>query len=48
MGWERSRLGYPTSGERPGPNNHGRISLFEGGAILWTPEGGAVVQQRID
>jgi uncharacterized protein with LGFP repeats len=48
MGWERSFLRYPTSDERPGPNGHGRISSFQGGAILWTPERGTEVQQRID
>lgn len=47
MGWERSRLGYPTSDERPGPKTTAGSACLKGG-ILWTPEGGAVVQQRID
>ena len=46
MGWERSWLGYPTSDEQDMPG--GRISFFQGGAIRWTPEGGAVVMQNID
>ena len=38
MGWERSWLGYPTSDERDMPG--GRVSLFQGGKIEWTPSGG--------
>jgi uncharacterized protein with LGFP repeats len=48
MGWERSFLRYPVGDEQPGPGGHGRISRFQGGAIRWTPEGGAVVMQNID
>ena len=48
LGWERSRLGFPTSDERTPPDGHGRISEFEGGVIVWTPEGGAVMKVRID
>ena len=40
LGWERSFLRYPTSDERDMPG--GRVSLFEGGKIEWTPSGGAV------
>ena len=46
MGWERSFLGYPTSDESPMPG--GRVSHFQGGDILWTPQGGANVRRRID
>jgi uncharacterized protein with LGFP repeats len=46
MGWENSRLGFPTSDEKPAPG--GRVSEFEGGAIFWTPAGGATVRFRID
>ena len=48
LGWERSRLGFPMSDERTPPDGHGRFSDFEGGTIVWTPEGGAAVKVRID
>lgn len=48
MGWERSRLGYPTSDERGTSDGHGRYSEFQGGAIFWTSEGGPKVRFRID
>jgi len=48
IGWERSRLRYPTSDEKSPPNGHGRLSEFQGGAIVWTPEHGADVRFRID
>jgi uncharacterized protein with LGFP repeats len=41
MGWERSPLRYPTSDEKNIVGGHGRISEFENGVILWTPERGA-------
>ena len=41
MGFERSRLGYPTSDEQDMPG--GRISHFERGEIRWTPTGGPQV-----
>jgi len=47
MGWERGRLRYPTSDER-GMSDGGRYSQFQGGAIVWTPEGGTDVRYRID
>ena len=47
MGWERSRLRYPTSDER-GTSDGGRYSEFQGGAIVWTPEGGTDVRYRMD
>jgi hypothetical protein len=40
MGWERSCLGYPTSGELP--YGAGVIQYFERGSITWTAAGGAV------
>jgi uncharacterized protein with LGFP repeats len=42
MGWERSFLGYPTSDEQDARGD-GRFSLFQGGAITWTPVAGARV-----
>jgi hypothetical protein len=39
MGWERSRLGYPTSDETPVA--HGRYSRFQNGIIYWSPSSGA-------
>jgi uncharacterized protein with LGFP repeats len=48
IGWERSRLRYPTSDEETPPGGHGRVSDFQGGAIVWTPEHGADVRFRID
>jgi len=46
LGWERSRLGFPTSDEKPTAD--GRVSEFEGGAIFWTAAHGATVRFRID
>ena len=40
MGWERSALGYPTSGEHDVPG--GRRSTFQGGSITWTRSTGAL------
>lgn len=40
IGWERSALGYPTSGEYSVPG--GRRNDFEGGNITWSPGSGAV------
>jgi uncharacterized protein with LGFP repeats len=49
MGWETSFLGYPTSDEHsPKGDAHTRISAFEGGHIVWTPESGADARKRID
>lgn len=45
MGWERSSLGYPVSDERP--YGQGRISHFENGVIIWTPEGGIEVKMGV-
>ncbi|MGE5140185.1 MAG: hypothetical protein ACM3JD_12040 [Rudaea sp.] len=43
--WEQSRLQYPVTDElmTPGTNNLGRYSDFEGGQILWTPQGGTTI-----
>jgi glucose/arabinose dehydrogenase len=38
MGWERSYLGYPTTGERPAPG--GRRSDFQGGYIFYSSTSG--------
>lgn len=46
MGWETSFLRFPTSDERGMPG--GRVRHFEGGDILWTPQGGMEVRHRID
>jgi uncharacterized protein with LGFP repeats len=47
MGWERSRLGYPTSDERSW--ERGRLSDFQGGSILWTAaDRSTEVRFRID
>jgi len=48
MGWERSRLGFPTSDERDSGQPGGRLTDFEGGVILWTPPHNLDVRFRID
>lgn len=40
LGWERSYLGFPISGERPFTDG-GRISCFQNGCIYWWPDVGA-------
>ncbi len=42
LGWERSRLGYPTTDELVWGAT-GRVSYFQGGRIYWTPVVGAFV-----
>jgi uncharacterized protein with LGFP repeats len=37
MGWERSLLGYPVTGEHPTAGAVGRFNHFQGGSIYWTP-----------
>jgi uncharacterized protein with LGFP repeats len=46
LGFERSRLGYPTSDQR----KHGEVrsNEFEGGAIVFTPGQGVDVRTRTD
>src|SRR5207244_4144142 len=44
LGYERSFLGYPTSDEYA--FGGGRRSDFQGGYILWTPQGGAQVVRK--
>lgn len=41
LGYERGRLGYPVSDERPTPDGVGRYSVFERGWIYWSPDTGA-------
>ena len=41
LGWERSRLGYPTSHEICGLRNGGCVQRFQGGLIYWHPATGA-------
>ncbi|MFC9764813.1 LGFP repeat-containing protein [Rhodococcus jostii] len=41
FGWERGKLGYPTTDELSTPDNVGRYNHFEGGSIYWTPSTGA-------
>jgi uncharacterized protein with LGFP repeats len=45
QGWEVSRLQYPTTDTlvTAGTNGLGRYNHFEGGEILWTPQGGTVI-----
>jgi glucose/arabinose dehydrogenase len=43
MGLERSFLGYPITDEIPLPEGKGAISYFQGGAIVFTQETGALV-----
>jgi len=48
MGWERSRLRYPTSDERDSNVPGGRFSRFEGGSVFWTPDRRIDVRFNID
>ncbi|HYO54266.1 N-acetylmuramoyl-L-alanine amidase [Archangium sp.] len=41
LGWERSALGYPITGELGTPDGIGRYNHFQYGSIYWTPETGA-------
>ncbi|WP_375765524.1 LGFP repeat-containing protein [Archangium gephyra] len=41
LGWEKSNLGYPTSGELATPDGAGRYNHFENGSIYWTQTTGA-------
>jgi len=41
LGWERSTLGYPTTGETGTPDGVGRYNHFEHGSIYWTNATGA-------
>ncbi|MGY2129213.1 hypothetical protein [Blastococcus sp. SYSU DS0617] len=41
MGWEKSRLGYPTTEQVCGLPGGGCFQEYEGGAIYWSPAGGA-------
>lgn len=44
QGWERGRLGYPTSDEFQ--DGRYRRSNFENGFITWSAEGGAVIKNK--
>lgn len=43
LGWERSFLGYPTTGEKKGcdTQSEGFFNHFEGGSLYWHPSTGA-------
>jgi uncharacterized protein with LGFP repeats len=41
MGYERSALGYPTSGEQRAPDGVGVFQTFTGGVVYSSPRGGA-------
>lgn len=41
LGWERSPVGYPTTGELPTPDGVGRFNHFQWGSVYWTPSTGA-------
>jgi L,D-peptidoglycan transpeptidase YkuD (ErfK/YbiS/YcfS/YnhG family) len=41
MGWEKSRLGFPTTGDLGTPDGRGRYNHFQGGSIYWTAATGA-------
>ena len=47
-GWERGRVGYPTSDELDDTQTGGRLSRFQHGVIRWTVSGGAVIVGNID
>ncbi len=42
LGWERSALGYPVTGELGTPDGVGRFNHFQTGSVYWTPSTGAV------
>jgi uncharacterized protein with LGFP repeats len=41
IGWERSPIGYPTTGEGVTSDGAGRFNHFQGGTVVWTPALGA-------
>ncbi len=41
LGWENSRLGFPTTNELPTPTKPGAFNHFQGGSIYWSPATGA-------
>ncbi len=41
LGWERSPIGYPTTGEGVAGDGVGRFNHFQGGTIIWGPATGA-------
>jgi len=46
IGWENSRLGYPTSDEQIAPDGRGRFQDFQGGRLLWDGSGAVQIRQR--
>ncbi|MFP5218319.1 MAG: CAP domain-containing protein [Actinomycetes bacterium] len=40
LGWERSAIGYPVTGEMVTPDRKGRYNHFQRGSIYWTPKTG--------
>jgi len=40
-GWELGSLGYPVTNEMPTADGGGRITVFQHGAVIWTPTRGA-------
>ncbi len=43
QGWERGKLGFPTSDEESASDGVGRFSNFQNGSIYWSPSSGAQV-----
>ncbi|GAB3706027.1 phosphodiester glycosidase family protein [Mariniluteicoccus flavus] len=41
LGWEKSPIGYPTSGEICGLKDGGCVQFFERGTLYWSPQTGA-------
>jgi SpoIID/LytB domain protein len=41
LGWERSVIGYPTTGQRTAPDGTGRYNHFQRGSVYWSPGTGA-------
>ncbi len=41
LGWESSRLGFPTTGELRTPARPGAFHHFQGGSVYWSPATGA-------
>src|SRR3712207_5031940 len=41
LGWEKGRLGFPTTDEKPTPRRPGAYNHFQGGSVYWSPTTGA-------
>ncbi|GAA1882082.1 N-acetylmuramoyl-L-alanine amidase [Williamsia serinedens] len=46
LGWENSRLGYPTSVETPVPGTDNIVQHFEHGDLTWSPSGVVVTLSK--